>query len=244
MSDKSDDLKVLAFDIETGPLSPEVIESIAPSFKAEDVKTGNTKDLKLISDKVEAARQNHYSRIHDRAALHAEYSQVVAIGITNGVDIWIEDMTSTDERWMLKWFWNHVQTAYHDGHFLAGHNIKGFDLPYLVRRSMIHRIAPPAELMPQRGRFWGRWWFDTMEAWMLGDRESRISLDRLSKAIQVGSKDVDLRDLHGKTGSGKYFAKLLKEDYDAAVVYLKTDLSLTFNIASHLLQSVRDTEIG
>jgi len=227
-------MKILAWDIETGALPEEDIIRVAKPFEPESVKTGNTKDLKLISDKVEAARQNHFLALKKKAALHAQYSEVVAIGITDGTNIEMHDAKEAKEAEMIKWFWQEARKHYHNGFFLAGHNIKNFDLPYLVRRSFFHRIPLPEELMPARGRFWGRWWLDTMEAWAMGDPQARIGLDSLSKLI----------GLEGKSGNGKHFARLLETDYDSAMVYLKTDLTLTYKVAEHILPVIKETEIG
>lgn len=67
-------------DIETAPKSEEEIMAIAPAFNADKVKVGNLKDPAKIEEKIEAARESHYDVIIDKAALHAEYSNPVAIG--------------------------------------------------------------------------------------------------------------------------------------------------------------------
>lgn len=76
----SDERNVLYFDIETGPRSPEEIADLAPAFNPDDVKVGNLKDPAKIEEKIEEARQNHLRGYINKAGLHAEYSQPVAIG--------------------------------------------------------------------------------------------------------------------------------------------------------------------
>ena len=125
---------------------------------------------------------------------------------------------------MISKFWSAALSAYNDGNILAGHNIKNFDLPYLVRRSFKLGLCVPSELRPERSRFWPYFFFDTMEEWSMGDNQRRISLDRLARHL----------GLEGKSGSGKGFSKLYQSDQAAALDYLKQDLKVSASVAEAL----------
>ena len=221
-------MSVWAFDIETGPASDEAIEALAPEFKPEDVKTGNLTDLKKIADKVEGARVEHFAAIKKKAALRAEYSELLALGWNgpDGLEILHRDVTPEPK--MLSIFWHAAQVAYQGGHTLAGHCIKSFDLPYLARRSFVHGVVVPRELRPQRLRFWPYMFFDTAEAWSFGDPQSRIGLDRLARFL----------GLEGKNGTGEHFGKLYNDDQVAALAYLEQDLKVSKAVAEKLWQTL------
>ena len=215
---------IWAFDIETGPLDPEEIERIAPDFEPGEGKTGNITDLKKIAEKVEGARSSHFSSLQKSAALYAEYSSVLALGWRTQNTTTIYHQGGQSEVQMLTIFWEEALAAHKMGWLLAGHNIKSFDLPYLVRRSFKHGICVPSELKPERSRFWPFFFFDTLEEWSMGDNQRRIGLDKLAKHL----------GLEGKNGSGKGFGALFKKDPAAALSYLKQDLLVTETVAAKL----------
>ena len=70
-----------------------------------------------------------------------------------------------------------------------------------------------------------------MEVWALGDFDpsKRIGLDRLARALGVP----------GKSGSGKFFSELLRENPDAAADYLDADMRATWNVAARVLPLIR-----
>lgn len=71
--------KYTYFDIETGPLPEDEIERIAPEFNPANVKVGNL-GFEKAQEKVAQARVGHLDGIKSKAALNAEYGQVLAIG--------------------------------------------------------------------------------------------------------------------------------------------------------------------
>lgn len=68
--------------------------------------------------------------------------------------------------------------------YFIGHNVRGFDVPFLFKRLVINNIKPLFEFKPH-GRH-GSDLFDTMEAWE--GFNGRIKLDTLSKILKVGTK--------------------------------------------------------
>jgi hypothetical protein len=65
---------------------------------------------------------------------------------------------------------------------LVGHNVIGFDIPFICQRCVVHRI-PVRALAGLAG---GRGVFDTMQRWWLGGR-NRVSLDDLAWALGLES---------------------------------------------------------
>jgi len=68
---------------------------------------------------------------------------------------------------------------------IVGHNILGFDLPFIFQRCLINSIS--VRPFVNLGEYNIRGVFDTMRQWWLGDRRSRVSLDDLAWALGIES---------------------------------------------------------
>ena len=215
--------KVVAFDIETGPLPEDQIRKVAPAFKDSEVKTGNL-GLEKQLEKIALEKSKHLSKIVSSAPLNAEYGQVLAIGILGDKG---PDIITGDEQEMLCEFWGKATVDFQEGLSIwVGHNILGFDLPFLLRRSIIVGVSVPSFLRPKLGgRYWPDFWIDTMDVWKAGDYRATISLDRFCKAS----------GLSGKNGSGEFFSELMKEDKQKAIEYLENDLAITKELADRVV---------
>lgn len=212
---------MMVFDIETRAKSLEWVKAngLMPSFKA----PSNYKD----PDKIAAKEAEHESDVMSRAALDPVLSEILAIGyIKDGQKV----ILSGDEAQMLKDFWWEVRKVVNSYGKLVGFNIIGFDLPFLIRRSWVHNV-PYAESI-RRGRYYSdNLVVDLAEIWRLGDKNTFISLDRISRLLGIGEK----------SGSGKDFAALWESDREAAIAYLHKDLELTEKLAYRLNAVSNDT---
>ncbi len=202
-------MKYLILDIETGPLPDEQLTPFLPKIEP----PSNYKD----PAKIEAYIAEKTAEAKDRAALSALTGQVLAVGVKEGED---EPSTfSHSEKESLQVVWNYW-TGF--GGRIIGHNIAGFDIPFLVRRSYHHGIRVPADVM--QGRYLSHRIIDTMTFWDMGTKE-RISLDNFARFLGVGQKPEGV--------SGKDFAKLYSDPAtrDQALNYLRNDLELTEAVA-------------
>lgn len=75
---------------------------------------------------------------------------------------------------------------------LVGHNIVGFDIPFLIRRAIMLGVELPSErAMPRDPKPWGPV-FDTMHAWAGNGRGDMISMNRLCGILGIiGKEDFD-----------------------------------------------------
>ena len=226
-------MTTIVFDVETGALPEAELEAMMPVFDPAEVKRGNLKDPAKIAEKIAEAEANHRREFFDKAALDPLTGRVVAIGVmvfdsVAGANPAFNEPAPTfiigheDEARMLREFWAAVRGEMGRLHPLVGFNICNFDLRFLMCRSWKHRVPIPFGL--RRGRYWSDQVLDLREAWQLGDRQARGSLDAVAKHLGVGSKN----------GDGKAFAELWRTDRKAAEAYLKNDLALTANVASAL----------
>ena len=74
---------------------------------------------------------------------------------------------------------------------LVGHNILGFDIPFLLKRAVVLGVELPSDyVMPRDPKPWSKSVFDTMTAWA-GVRDT-ISMNRLCGILGiVGKTDFD-----------------------------------------------------
>lgn len=226
-------MKVLAFDIETGPLPDNELMQIADKFDAKEVKTGNIKDPEKIAEKIKNEEAKHFDNIKKTAALKAQLARILAIGfLWENEDQELEYLylmaDQMEERDILKVAWKTLMEKKEKHFVLAGHYIKGFDLPFMMRRSFKLGVKIPLLLQPTRNRYWPTCFFDTAEVWSLNETQSRIKLDDLCKFLKIP----------GKIGTGDKFAELLKESPKEAQEYLFRDLECSKAVAEKLIQTL------
>jgi hypothetical protein len=226
-------MQTIVFDVETGPLPEAELVAAMPAFDPAEVKTGNLKDPAKIAEKIAEAEVSQRRDFFDKAALDPLTGRVVAIGVLCfeargefGPDFKKPDrcliLGHEDEAETLREFWDLTRGEMGRLNPLIGFNIFGFDLPFLIRRSWKQRVPVPWGL--RRGRYWDNQLIDLREAWQLGDRQARGSLDTIAKHLGVGAKN----------GDGKAFAELWRSDRLQAEAYLRNDLDLTAKVADAL----------
>jgi hypothetical protein len=90
---------------------------------------------------------------------------------------------------------------------VVGHNIISFDLPFIFQRCLANNISvkPFIDL----GEFRVQGVYDTMRAWWLGDRRSRVSLDDV--AWSLGFESSKTADVEGSRVFDLYQAGRLAE---------------------------------
>jgi len=98
-----------------------------------------------------------------------------------GID---EDGAEQDEKKSLLAFLDYMKRFDADTDELVGHNILGFDLPFIFQRCLVHCIS--ARPVVDLGEYRVRGVFDTMHAWWLGAKRF-VSLDDIAWALGIES---------------------------------------------------------
>jgi predicted PolB exonuclease-like 3'-5' exonuclease len=199
-------------DIETCAKTEAELAPLMPEFDA----PATWKDPEKIKANIEEKKVKWM----EDAALHADRSRVLVAGIYD-TTTQKTSILEGDEKDIINVIWLSFNESAHN---FVGHNIKGFDIPFLARRSWMLGISTPGDLM--RGRYISDRFIDTMERWACGTKDT-ISLDNLSKCF----------GLPGKNGNGKDFAGqyLLGGKFrDKAIEYLKNDLLMTYAVAQKM----------
>ena len=112
---------------------------------------------------------------------------------------------------------------------LVGHNIERFDIPYLLRWSIYNGVEVPFNLVPSSARFrgWQGCSFDTMTHLGAGEYNYFIKLELAARACGYQG---------GKTGDGKDFYKMSREDQEK---YLTTDVEMVDHVFNSMQESYK-----
>ena len=110
---------------------------------------------------------------------------------------------------------------------LVGHNLIGFDLPFIFQRCLVHSI--PARPLVNLAGYQVQGVFDTMHHWWLGAKR-HVSLDDIAWAL--GMESSKTADVEGSKVFDLYHAGRLKEIRE----YNLNDVRLTRRVYERILQ--------
>lgn len=204
-----------SLDIETAAQPLELIGHLKPKFAA----PGNFKDPLKIAENI-AAQERKW--VED-AALSPLTGRILVIGVKpfGKEPIILEG----DEITILQQFWQMVGYASEFEQWY-GHNIHGFDLPFIIKRSWLHSIPVPLYSVMSGRYINDRRFIDTMVGFQCGDRQSQyVSLDTVAKFFGFPGKTEDL---------GSQFAEVYATDRPRAIAYHVRDLELVEGIAGRM----------
>ena len=204
-------------DIETRPCDdPDLIAEITANIRP----PGSMKKFDTIQKWEQEERPQAVADAIARTSLDGAFGRVCVIGwaIDDGEP---QVIVSADETDLLNDFFSHFRTVLHpDGGYQAvtkwiGHNIVGFDLPFLRKRCMVLGFRPPAQLLAaMMARHWDINVGDTMLMWDSA-KDKQISLDMLCRVLDIpspkengidGSKVAELFAAGAYTQLGEYCA--------------------------------------
>jgi 3'-5' exonuclease len=167
-------MRKIFLDIETLPPDRETFEAVV------NLETCDDKDFRKMALKAEKGR------ILTIGVIIEEDNQVTHQGLF-GRDR-ETGLFHLDEVKTLRGFWNFIGDVKESRDLFIGHNILDFDLPFLIKRSIINRVKPPRISFR---RYRNSPIYDTMWEWSLWAH--RISLNDVADAIGVrSSKDGDI----------------------------------------------------
>lgn len=175
----------LYFDIETIPdQAPGALDRARARVKPPATLKKQDSIDKWMEESAEAAALD----ILHKTGLDGASGHVCTIGwALNGRQVEVRHAESrTEESQILREFFAAFD-PYHSA-TLVGHNIAGFDIPFLLKRAIVLGVdLPPPHVFPRDPKPWDRSIFDTMTAW--AGAKDRISLDRLCGTLGIPGKD-------------------------------------------------------
>ena len=215
---------ITILDIETIAQPEADIRAKLPPFDADKVPLGVLKDPDKILAKIMEAQANHGNAEVERAALSAETGIVAISGM---MDDSIHQFADGEEDIIAKTFEKMLQ-VFSGGGIISGWNVKGFDLPFLVKRAWLLNVKVPARIFnPLKPRYpWSDSIVDLMDVWKAGQfTEKHTSLNTALRHL----------GLPQKTGCGADFGSLWEGDKTAALAYNADDLELEMMVARRLV---------
>lgn len=166
----------LFFDIETIPSADEDKDSHLEILKKKNASAGSAQAGKVKKTDDE---------VHINTSFEGTFGRICCIGIIKEGDNGIiqREVFSGTEKEMLTNFWK----AASDVDRFIGHNIWGFDLPFIYKRSIINKVKTrPLNF----ARYRNLPIYDTMMEWELWNMKSMQKLDTLAKVLGLPtSKD-------------------------------------------------------
>ena len=206
----------LYLDIETLALPPEDRLFDKPVF--EKMSFGNTKDP--------VKKQNQFEEAigvwetGSRAALKATTGEVALIGFADDDgDYQHHDCSPEEEGEVggLKSFLVGLDDRFRDkGLICIGHNSVRFDVPFIIRRSLILGVEVPDWIINDLNQYRRKLMKDTMLYWQFGDRQHNESLERLCGAFGIAVKESPV--------TGATFYEWWAKDKPEAITYNKNDV--------------------
>jgi len=183
-------MKTVFFDVETLPSQlPWARDEIAAAIEP----PGNISKAETIAAWHADKKPGLVEEAYLKTSFDGGMGQACVIGwaIDDGPAnaICVKDFSPESERDLLGCFFS-VLADMHGQCRLAGHNIIGFDLPFLWKRAMVLNVKPPF-WFPRNPKPWAEAVVDTMFLW---DQQQRAggSMDRLCRLFGLpGKGDMD-----------------------------------------------------
>lgn len=164
----------------------------------------------------------------EKAALYAEFGKIVCITIGKIQDdkLKLKSFYSDDERELLLNFSKVLESILSSNKksILCGHAIKGFDVPYIMRRCLINRVEVPSLVDTSTAKPWDLPLLDTMELWK-GSGFYGASLINIATAFGIPSPKTDM---NGSETSEVYYTK--KDGLERIKNYCEQDVLATANV--------------
>jgi hypothetical protein len=163
-------------------------------------------------------------------ALHAEYGRVLAIGVIVEQDQQVircgvlgrdrgEARFHLDEARTLRGFWKLLADFDARRDLIIGHNVMDFDLPFLYKRSRIHRVRPGIILNFARYRHEPI--YDTMREWTHWNPQAGlISLTHLASVLGIGMTKTEGID------GGRVYDEFLAGNHELIAEYCLQDVKV------------------
>ncbi|MEO6694402.1 MAG: 3'-5' exonuclease, partial [Ignavibacteria bacterium] len=116
------------------------------------------------------------SDTYERAGIYSEFGKIICISAgcfnqnENDYSFRVKSFYGDDEKDILNGFSEMLDKNFNtENHYLAAHNGREFDYPYIARRCLINGIAIPSIVNNSGKKPWEIRLLDTMDMWKFGD---------------------------------------------------------------------------
>jgi hypothetical protein len=176
---------ILTFDIETLPTQDhEIIEQLRATIKP----PATHKKPETIAAWMEENAESALAELVAKTSFDGMYGRVACIAWDYFDGSFSTDACMTEAE-VIGALFDHIGSIDDNQLVFCGHNIAGFDMPFLKHRAIILGIQPPHKLwQAMNAKPWDSCIADTMLMWS-SDPHKRGSMDRLCKAFGIAGKD-------------------------------------------------------
>ena len=177
----------------------------------------------------------------EKSALHAEFGRIVCISVgAYGVKgFHVKSYYGENEKLLISEFVRGLKKTFSNPKYsyLCGHNIRGFDVPYIVRRMMVNGLDIPEILNVVGKKPWEtKHLIDTQEMWGMGQFKYRTSVKVLAAMFGIPTpKD----DIDGSMVSSAYW----KGETMRIATYCEKDVVATARIYHKMVNKTMDSNI-
>jgi 3'-5' exonuclease len=189
---------ILFFDIETVP-AHKTYEDLDENWQY----LWKHKAKSILKKGDEPVTDEEAAGCYQRAGIYAEFGKIVCISVgllkydkqSNAMTTRLKSYYSDDETELLRGFTELLNKHYNrpEYHYLCGHNIKEFDVPFICRRLMLHQMPFPKLLDVIGKKPWEtKQFLDTMDMWKFGDHKNYTSVKLLAAAFGFPSPKDDI----------------------------------------------------
>lgn len=208
------------FDLETLPTED---KSVIAELEKTISPPGNIKKAESIKLWMDENKESALLDLVAKTSFDGMYGRVACIAWCSGEDEIISTGSGYSEREAIGAYYDYLSFSFDN--VFCGHNIFGFDLPFLKHRSIILDIAPPNLLWKaMNSKQWDSCIQDTMLMWNQ-DKQKRVSMDKLCRALGIALKgDFD----------GSMVAKTWPIDPQKVIDYCIDDVERTRQIYKRL----------
>lgn len=225
MNDSIELTRVLFLDIETVSLEASYADLDDEwkelwKLKSKQLDRGASKSL---------SEADFTTTYEEKAAIYSEFGKIVCISVgillrdsdSRTLNLRLTSFKQEKEKELLEAFSKMLEQYYPDPttHFLCGHNLREFDVPYLCRRMVVNQVKLPGLLQLSGKKPWEtKYLLDTLELWRFGDYKNYTSIKLLTKLLNVPSPkdDIDGSDV------GRIYWQ--EKDLDRIAVYCEKDV--------------------
>lgn len=204
------------FDIETIPSQDPAIRDELRAAVTAPAKYTNPES---IAEWMEENREREAESAWLKTSFDGGLGQIVCIGFASGDDnpqsYHVGDLSREKEADMLEFFFCSLVDA--GPRTLVGHNIIGFDIPFIWKRAMILGVRPPSSF-PRSPKPWSDLVADTMLMWD-GQQRAGGSMDRLCKLMGIPGK--------GAFSGADVWPAIQRGEFDRVSSYCRDDVART-----------------
>lgn len=213
------------FDIETIPcMDATYLDELRANIKP----PGNLKKPESIAKWLDENREEKAIEAMAKTSFDAGRGHVCTISMARNNNAISTNHAETigDEVAAIEAFFDFLDP--HHSEVLVGHNINGFDIPFLTKRAVALGIKlPPNSSFPRDPKPWAKGVHDTMTMWA-GSRD-RISMDNLCKILGIPGK--------GGLDGSQVAAAWANGEHDKIAEYCADDVDRTRQIHQRFLKA-------